>query len=207
MEYKVRCFLANAMMWYVKFNFVLLCVLLFATVAAYPKCRNVRDADFKNWVYPLKSDDLTEDKMKWLRVSNGLYEDQTVPMRLSYLYLRIVDIAFGDLTGDGKEEAAVTAIYGSKSSTFHLTDTYIFGCVARKIKLIGILKQERIEIDSGMDLQESITNPLSIRNGVLFITHGTEGVRPSPEFTTTFRYKITRSRLVPYKQPLRRRND
>ncbi len=122
------------------------------------------------------------------------------------MYLEIVDITFGDLTGDGKEEAAVAAIYGDNSASFFLTDTYIFGCVAGKIKLIGILKQDRIEKDSGMDLQESAKNPLKIRNAVLFITHGTEGNRPSPEFTTTFGYKITKDKLVPYKSPLRRRN-
>jgi hypothetical protein len=136
----------------------------------------------------------------------GRYEDRSEPTSLAFLYLEIVDVAYGDLTGDSAEEAAVTAIYGSNSGSFFLTDTYIFGCVGGKIKLIGILKQEHIEKDSGMDLQESVKNPLKIKNGVLFITHGTEGNRPSPEFTTTFRYRIRNSKLVPYKSPLRRRN-
>lgn len=193
------------MLW-IKYSFFILCLLISATVVAYPKCRNVRDANLRNRIYPLKSSDFTQNKTQWLRVSNGRYEDRSEPTSVAFLYLKIVDIAFGDLTGDGTEEAAVAAIYGSNSGSFFLTDTYIFGCVAGKVKLIGILKQERIEEDSGMDLQESVKNPLRIKNGVLFVTHGTEGNRPSPEFTTTFRYKITKGKLVPYKSPLRRRN-
>lgn len=191
---------------WIKYSVFILCLLVLATVAAYPKCRNVRDANLRNRIYPLKSSDFTENKTEWLRVSNGRYEDRSKPTSVSFLYFQSVDIAYGDLTRDGVEEAAITAIYGSNSGSFFLTDTYIFGCVAGKIKLIGILKQERIEKDSGMDLQESVKQPLDIKNGVLYITNGTEGNRPSPEFTTSFGYKITKGKLVPYKRPLLRRN-
>ena len=190
----------------IKYSFFILCLLISATVVAYPKCRSVGDANLRNRIYPLKSSDFTQNKTEWLRVSNGRYEDRSEPTSLAFLYLEIVDVAFGDLTGDGVEEAAVSAIYGSNSGSFYLTDTYIFGCVAGKIKLTGILKQEHIEKDTGMDLQESVKNPLRIKNGVLYITHGTEGNRPSPEFTTTFRYRIRKGNFVPYKNPLRRRN-
>ena len=191
---------------WIKYSFFILCLLISATIVAYPKCRNVRTANLKNRIYPLKSSDFTQNKTQWLRVSNGRYEDRSEPTSLSFLYLEIVDVAYGDLTGDGTEEAAVTAIYGSNSGSFYLTDTYVFGCVGGKIKLIGILKQEHIEKDSGMDLQESVKNPLKIKNGVLYITHGTEGNRPSPEFTRTFRYRIRNGKLLLYKSPLRRRN-
>lgn len=194
------------MMSWIKYSFFVLCLLISATVIAYPKCRNVRDANLRNRIYPLKSSDFTQNKTEWLRVSNGCHKDRSEPTSLSFLYFEIVDIAFGNLVGDSSEEAAVTAIYGSNSGSFFLTDTYIFGCVAGKIKLIGILKQEHIEKDSGIYLQESVKNPLKIKNGVLYVTHGTEGNRPSPAFITTFRYKIRKDKLVVYKRPLSRRN-
>ncbi|HEU5239977.1 MAG TPA: hypothetical protein VFU37_22785, partial [Pyrinomonadaceae bacterium] len=100
----------------------------------------------------------------------------------------------------------VTAIYGSNSGSFHLTDTYVFGCVRDQIRLVGILKQDRIEKDTGMYLQESVNDPMRIKNGVLYITHGTEGSRPSPEFTTTFRYVLRKGKLRLYGRPWRRRN-
>lgn len=191
---------------WIKYSFFILCLLISANVVAYPKCRSVRDADFRNRSYPLKSDVTPDGKLKWMRVSNGRAEQLYDSTSSAFFYLEVVDIAYGDLTGDGVEEAAVTAIYGNYSASFFLTDTYIFSCVAGKIKLISILKQEHIEKDSGMVLQESVKNPLKIKNGVLYITHGTEGNRPSPEFTTTFLYRIRNNRLMPYKTPLRRRN-
>lgn len=191
---------------WIKYSFFISCLLISTTVVAYPKCRSVWDANLRNRIYPLKSSDFTQNKTEWLHVSNGRYEDHSEPTSVSFLYFEIVDIAYGDITGDGVEEAAVTAIYGSNSGSFFLTDTYIFGCVAGKIKLIGILKQDRIEKDSGMDLQESVKKPLEIKNGVLYITHGSEGNRPSPEFTAIFGYKIINGKLAPYKRPLRRRN-
>jgi hypothetical protein len=106
------------------------------------------------------------------------------------LYFDIADVVFGDLTGDGKDEAAVVAIYGSNLGSFLLTDTYVFGCVGGKVKLIDILKQSRIEKESEMLVHESIKKPVTIRNGILSVAYGTEGARPSPEFTTTFRYKV-----------------
>ncbi len=58
-----------------------------------------------------------------MRVSKGRYGDRSEPTSLSFLYFEVADIVFGDLTGDGKDEAAVVAIYGSNSSSFFLTDT------------------------------------------------------------------------------------
>lgn len=129
----VRCFLVNSMMTWIKYSFFISCLLISATDVAYPKCRNVRDANLRNHIYPLKSFDFTENKTEWLHVSNGRYEDRSEPTSVSFLYFQIVDIAYGDLTGDEAEEAAVTAIYGSNSGSFFLTDTYIFGCVAETL--------------------------------------------------------------------------
>lgn len=182
-------------------------LLLFATiVVARGNCPNIRKVDFRNHTYPLRERGFTQGTEQ-LRVTNGRYEEpHDNPISLSFLYFQIVNVAFGDLNGDGKDEAAATAIYGSNSGSFYLTDTYVFGCVDGRIKLVGILKQDDIERDTGMALQESVNNPMTIKNGVLYITHGTEGNRPSPEFTTTFRYRIRRSKFILVGRPLRRRN-
>jgi hypothetical protein len=119
--------------------------------------------DFRNHAYPLHERGFTQGTA-WLRVTNGRYEEpHENPLSLSFLYFQIVNVSFGDLNGDGKDEAVVAAIYGSNSGSFYLTDTYVFGCVAGRIKVIGILKQDGIEKDSGMDLQESIRNLSGIR--------------------------------------------
>ena len=165
-------------------------------VVARANCSNIRKVDFRNHTYALRESGFTEGT--WLHVTNGRYEEpHENPVSVSFLYFQIVNIAFGDLNDDGKDEAAATAIYGSNSGSFYLTDTYVFGCVREKTRLIGILKQDRIEKDTGMDLQESVNNPMHIKSGVLYVTYGTEGNRPSPEFTTTFRYRVRRGKLRP----------
>gem|GEM_PF-5648327 len=181
--------------------------LLFASmVVARGNCSNIRKVDFRNHTYPLRERGFTQGTER-LRVTNGRYEEpHDNPISLSFLYFQIVNVAFGDLNGDGQDEAAATAIYGSNSGSFYLTDTYVFGCVDGRIKLVRILKQDNIEKDTGMDLQESVNNPMTIKNGVLNITYGTEGNRPSPEFTTTFRYRIRRGKFVLAGRPLRRKH-
>ena len=171
---------------------------------AFPRCRNVREADFKDLAYPLNEPGFTAGR-EWLRVSQGRYEDREIPTSVSFLYFQVTNIVFGDLTGDGKEEAAVVAIYGSNSGSFFLTDTYVFGCLAGRLKLIGVLKQSRIQKDTGMLVHESVKDPAQITKGSLFVTHGTEGARPSPEFVTTFRYKISGRKLLLQGRPARRK--
>ena len=190
---------------WIKFSLLLLCLLISAPAVAHSKCIDIRTADFNNRLYPLNESGFTKHK-QLLRVSKGRYEDQSDSTSLAFLYFQITDLVFGDLTGDGKDEAAIVATYGSNSGSFFLTDIYIFGCVSGKVKLIDILKQSRIERESGMLVHESIKKSAKIRNRVLSIAYGTEGSRPAPEFTTTFRYKIRRGHLAAYKRPFKRNN-
>lgn len=190
---------------WIKYCLFLLWLLTAAAAVAYPKCRDIQNVNFKNRLYPLNESGFTENT-QWLRVFNGRYEDRSVPTSVSFLYFEIADIVFGDLTGDGKDEAVVAAIYGSNSGSFFLTDTYVFGCVGGKVKLIDILKQSRIEKESKMLVHESLKKSVKISNGILSLAYGTEGARSSPEFTTTFRYKLSKGNLVVYQRPIRRKN-
>lgn len=189
----------------IKSVFVASLLLCVPAIVAHGDCPNIRKVDFRNRPYPLHENGFTQGT-EWLRVRKGRFEEPHENPIVSFLYFQIVRVSFGDLNGDRRDEAAVTAIYGSNSGSFYLTDTYVFGCVDERIRLIGILKQDGIEKDTGMDLQESVNNPMRIKNRRLYITYGTEGNRPSPEFTTTFRYNIRRGKLRLAGRPLRRRN-
>src|SRR5687768_13174896 len=87
-------------------------------VVAYGNCPNIRKVDFRNHTYSLRERGFTQGK-EWLRVTNGRYEEpHENPISLSFLYFQVVNVAFGDLNGDAKDEAAATAIYGSNSGSF-----------------------------------------------------------------------------------------
>ncbi len=194
----------NSALQWLKYSLLSFCLMFSVVTVVYPKCFDVQDIDFRNRVYPLSEYGFTE-KTKWLRVSEGQYEDRSIATDTAFLYFKIKDVIFGNLTGDSKNEAVVVVNYGSNSGSFFLTDTYIFGCVGGKIKLIDILKQSRVERESKMLVHESIENSVRIRKKVLSVKYKTEGSRPSPEFKTTFRYKILRSRLVKYKSLINRK--
>ena len=158
-------------------SLIVILALLTCFVIARGNCPNIRTVDFQNRTYPLREDGFTQ-RTEWLRVVNGRYEEpHENPMSLSFLYFQIVKVAFGDLSGDGKDEAAATAIYGSNSGSFFLTDTYVFRCVRARVRLIRILKQDGIEEDTGMDLQESVNNPMRITGGCLWFRMLRKGCR------------------------------
>jgi hypothetical protein len=204
----------NSMMWWLKTSFALSLMLVATSVAASPKCLSVRQVDFKNRVYPLNEYGFTQGT-EWLRVSRGRYEEpHENPPSVSFLYFEVVDIVFGDLTGDGREDAAVVTNYGSNSGSFALTDTYIFSCVSGRVKLIGILKQRQIEKDHGIWINDSLAQFsdksiakgfAKINRGRLIVTYRTDGARPSPEYISTFRYRLIRGKLLPQGSPMKRR--
>jgi hypothetical protein len=166
----------------------------------------VRDIDLKNRSYPLNEKWFTSGT-RWLRLNQGKYEEpHEKPPNACFLYFEVADVVFGDLNGDGKEEAAVPIIYGSNCGSFFLTDTYIWGCKNGKPTLLGILKESRIENEHSILIHESVKNPVKIENGILSVTHYTDGSHGSPEFITTFRYKLAGAKVVSQGEPQKRRN-
>src|SRR4051812_22967408 len=89
-------------------------------------CTSVRAFDFRNFVYPLNEPRFTNGKVLRLKVVDGRYDEVRPPEGVyGALYFNVDDVAFGDLTGDRVEDAAIVGIYGSNSGNFHVTDTYV----------------------------------------------------------------------------------
>lgn len=196
------------MYWIVKGLVYALALGAFSSVAQ-STCTDIRKIDFRNHAFPLKSADFTDGETKLLTVSKGKYANPSSPTDLAFLSFEIARIVYGDLNGDGKLEAAVVASYGSNSGNFFITDTYLFGCAKGKLKLIDVLKQDRMEKETGLrfDLFESYAkNPIWIRRHLLYIKYGTGGNNASPQFSTTFRYRLVHGKLRLFKQPLKVRN-
>jgi hypothetical protein len=162
-------------------------------------CTNVREIDFRNRVYPLNEPRFTKGKELRLRVVDGRYEEPHSPPTQGFLYFAVGDVAFGDLTGDGVEDAAVVATYGSNSGNFHVTDIYIFSCVRGSLTLTGILTQDQIQKDSGTTIWTSVDHPMKITGGALEVTYETRAPQASP---STFRYTFVGRKWKRLGQPI-----
>ncbi len=155
------------------------------------RCRDARGIDVKNLVYPLNEPRFTNGRVLQPMVIDGRYEDPHRQGYQGFLYLDIVDVAFGDLTGDEVEDAAVVAKYGSNSGNFHVTDTYVFRCSRGKPSLVSILTQDQIQRDSGTEIRTATDHPMKINGNLLEVTYETPRLSASP---TTFHYKLVGSR-------------
>lgn len=168
------------------------------------KCTNANATQFKNLEYPLEESRFTGGREDRLRVVNGRYEEPHAPLYNGYLYFEVRDIVFGDLTGDGVDDAAVVAVYGSASGSFYVTDTYTFSCTRGMPSLVGVLRQEQVQKDGGVEIFEALDHPTRIRDGALEVTYETRQPPGSPYGPTTFRYKLVGKAWQRQGDPIRR---
>jgi hypothetical protein len=169
------------------------CVLVCAWLASLPlaaaaqpvqRCETARSIDFKNLVYPLEEPRFTNGQTFPLRVVDGRYEEPHRPGYQGFFYLNVGDVVFGDVTGDGVEEAAVVAQYGSNSGNFRVTDAYVFQCQQGTPVLLAMLTQQWIQRDSGRQIFSAVDHSLRIDNGVVELTYDVRGTG-----SVSFRYK------------------
>lgn len=112
---------------YVSITFLLLCSA--ANIFGQPR-RNrlpntsqIRKIDFKNRTYPFDNEiEVTVQNGKWEKLN---------PEQGDFAYFEVTQVAFGDLTGDDKEEALVIASgnnnYGASGWNSAFERHYIFG--------------------------------------------------------------------------------
>jgi len=139
-----------------------------------PRCTTVRDIRFTRLVYPLPKG---WRPISQVRLNRPRYEQPHRKGDESFFYFEIGDIAYGDVNGDGIEDAAVVAFYGSNSGTFHVTDVYVFDCVQNSVALLAVLREERERKKAGVPhtangyADPRSVHPMRISRGVLEMTY------------------------------------
>ena len=91
---------------------------------------DIRQVDFRNFTYVVDSSCV--DDSEPLRVTNGEYRDES-----RKTYFSIADVVYGDLTGDGRDEAAVR-IY-CEASGGRVSEAYIYTLRDEQLKQIATL--------------------------------------------------------------------
>jgi hypothetical protein len=173
---------------------------------------SIRRVNFRNFTYPFENKDF-QDIPKFIKVQRGKYDEPHESL-INYMYLRVKDIIYGDLTGDGQEEAAVLVLYGSTTANFSLTDTYVFTMKGKRPKLLGILKESRVEHDydsccaDADPWNEEVAGGRKISRGVLTVEHFVGGSHSSPTKVISMSYKWNGKDFVlasrPFKRPVKK---
>jgi hypothetical protein len=124
-------------------------LMLMVALTHGPQSR-IQDIDFRNFSYPFEppSDRAVFAQLgAVVRVRNGIAYADKACQNVSFLYFKVAEVIYGDVTGDGQDESAVVAIYGSNSGTFYLTDIYLFTLRESQPILLSTLREEKIGKD------------------------------------------------------------
>jgi hypothetical protein len=126
-------------------------------------------------------------------VRNGSFLSDTQD---SKLYIEVFDVKYGDLTGDGKEEAVVLTVC-SGGGTGSFTEGYLYTLRNGAPALVAQLE--------GGDRAYGSIRRVKIANGFIEVIRndGGEGGACCPEFVANTKYRLMRSRLVPIGRQVR----
>jgi hypothetical protein len=173
---------------------VVVCALV---LSLYASAQNdITKIDFKNFTYPaLCVGEVSEN----LTVKDGEYLKETQQDGyVDRLSLTIMDVAFGDVTGDGKPDAAIISSCNT-GGTGNFSEGYVYSMVAGKPKLIARFP--------GGDRAYGGLRAVHIENGLLVVENneaGELGGSCCPEFVVTTKYRVVAGKLVKSGAPIKR---
>jgi hypothetical protein len=169
------------------------CVALAASPALGQGGKSIRDVDFMNLTY---SDTPCYGEGGSIAVKNGLYERDSEDDKE---YFKILGVVYGDLTGDGVEEAVVST-YCNTGGTGQFTDALVFTMRGGKPVVVG-------ELGIGDRADGGLYNVV-IRGGVLYADrygHGEGSGACCPEYIETEAIRWNGSKFVATGKPTRRK--
>jgi hypothetical protein len=175
--------------------FFILALITLCPAFAIPQS-GLRKVDFKNFTY---SPACGEEKK--LTVKDGEYMRGTPGDPSSDLiYFTIVEVIYGDLTGDGAEEAIVLTLCNT-GGTGQFTDGIIFTMLGGKPVEVG-----RLGVG---DRAYGGIDGVAIENGILKISRyaTVSGGACCPEYVETTAYKLSGNKLIQVGKSARKKID
>jgi len=129
-------------------------------------------------------------------------------------YFGVVEnkIIYGDLTGNGQEEAAVHTGCGQTGWNYGLEEVFVYTMQGGRAALLAETNQDRMVADYQRYFPDGVlwsttNNGLRIRNGVLLIDWYADGAHCCPEHIATLVYRLNGRGLAlagrPAKRPFR----
>lgn len=187
--------------------------LLFTALWVAPSraASDIRGIDFLNFTYQPTLCSGEEGIGKSVLVRNGEWNGEEA-------YYRINKVVYGDLTGDGREDAVVDISCGSKAANFSQSEILIYGLQGQHASLIARLDDsdlDRAYRKYNANCTTSDNNPscgvwsgirdLQIVEGKLVLESLAEGYHAGPKYIVKFTYRIEGGKLVLAQKPQKRR--
>ena len=177
---------------------------------------SIRTVDFMNLSYPSKlcHKEYGRDGLGMnVKITNGEFQSKHGNNDNAYIYFGVVNnkILYGDLTGDGSEDAVVHIGCGLSTANYGLNEIYIYTYKNARESLLAHISDRDMDRDykkyykSSNDGLWFAINAIRINNGTLQIEKYSEGPHCCPEHITTLTYKLKGNALVLSKKPARKK--
>jgi hypothetical protein len=169
---------------------------------------DIRKVDFLNFTYqsPLCSRELGKQGIgKTVRVQKGEFKN-----RNAYFSVDDSKIVFGDVTGDGSEDAIVPVECGAIAANFAFTEVDVYTIKDGRAALVAQIGDKDMERDyrhyyPDAESYWGVTGTgLKVANGNIAIDVFTDGPHAAPKYTTTLEYHFTSPGFRVVDKPQRR---
>lgn len=172
------------------FFFSLLGILLINAVASAQV--DIHRIDFQNFIYSAFCGD--DEQVKNIKVSDGKIEEKSGD---DYLRLNVQSIDYGDLNGDGNDEAVIITVCNT-GGTGQFSEGYIYSIKNGKTALTGRI--------AGGDRAGGGLVSAKIETGLLVVESNEEGGSGlcCPEFVVTNKFRLNGNKLIDADKPTRK---
>jgi hypothetical protein len=163
----------------------------------------IRSVDFLNYSYQTSVCSRDVGLPKTVRVRNGKFKSGD-----NFFDIAKEEIVYGDVDGDGSEDAVVLIRCGSAAGTLRAFELHSYSFQNGRAKLLARLGSDGVESDYQKSYPGGTVffpgeNPPKIQSGRLIIEALTDGSFASPENVATFDYQLREGRLVLSGKPAR----
>lgn len=161
---------------------------------------DIHSINFKNFTYqPFCTDLAGNGKMEKITVKNGEFSrEKKQADYVDRFYFEVRRVTYGDLTGDGKDEAVVLSNCNT-GGTGQFTEGFIYGITGGKVALLARIP--------GGDRADGGLRMLTVENGLLVVEANDSQVNSGaccPEGSITQKQKLQGGKLVDVGIPLKR---
>ena len=175
-----------------------------AVVKASPTPASIRSVDFLNYSY--QGSVCSEDAglPKTIKVTNGKFKDSGS----NFFEVVKEEIVYGDVNGDGNDDAVVLIRCGSAAGTLRAFEVHAYASQNGQANLLARLDSPDVETDykksyADGTLHYAGNNGPKIMNGHVIIEALADGSFAGPEYVATFDYQLSGGKFVLSGKPTR----